>query len=128
MIEVLEMMWKETGHVAHVSIFERGIKHLNDYLLGHWMMDALWHSWSDFGCHIATQIMNCPLKGVLPTTNHLELFNGLLKWKHLWHWQNGGRHLHVDVLLKILITKVLPSIFEQRKMEKEQDLCWQSQM
>lgn len=78
----------------------------------------LWKSWSDHGRHIAAQILKCPFEGVLPTTNHLESFNGLLKNKHLHRWQRSGRRLHVDVLIKVMVTQILPAIFEQWVMEK----------
>lgn len=50
---------------------------------------------------------------------HLESFNGILKRKHLRHWQRGGHRLRVDVLLKLLTDHIVPSIFEQRAMERE---------
>jgi hypothetical protein len=58
----------------------------------------------------------CTVEGVLPTTNHLESFNGLLKNKHLRRWQRGGRRLRFDVLIHTLITRILPSVFEQRAL------------
>jgi hypothetical protein len=118
--EVLEAM-AENGHA---SVAAKGLQHLNDYLLGYWTTDTLWKSWSDYGRRTAARVLKCPIEGVLPTTNHLESFNGLLKWKHLKRWQRGGKRLRIDVLLRLLITKVLPSIFEQRAMQRAEDLRW----
>jgi hypothetical protein len=118
--EVLEAM-AENGHA---SVAGKGLQHLNDYLLGYWMTDTLWKSWSDYGCRTAARVLKCPIEGVLPTTNHLESFNGLLKRKHLKRWQRGGKRLRIDVLLRLLITKVLPSIFEQRAMQRAEELRW----
>jgi hypothetical protein len=124
-IGVLEAM-KERGD--HGEIAEKGISHLKDYLLDYWTSESLWRSWSDFGRRVAALILNCPLEGVLPTTNHLESFNGLLKRKHLRRWQHGGRRLRLDVLLQLLVSRVLPSIFQQRQMEKRAQQHWEEQM
>ena len=78
-VDVLEEIKKR----GHVTIAEKGQKHLKDYLLGYWCTESLWCSWSDYGRIAAARILNCPLDGVLPTTNHLESFNGVLKRKHL---------------------------------------------
>ena len=67
----------------------KAIEHLK-YLDSYWTTDALWHCWSDYGRKIASSLLKCPFEGVLPTTNHLESFNGVLKCKHLAQWQNGG--------------------------------------
>ena len=74
------------------SAAKRGLEHL-EYLEGYWLKESLWQSWSDFGCRAASQILGCTLEGVLPTTNHLESFNGVLKWKHLQRWNRGGCRL-----------------------------------
>jgi len=122
-VEVLE----EVKRQGHVTIAEKGLKHLNDYL-GYWCMESLWCSWSDYGRQIAAKILNCALDGVLPTTNHLESFNGVLKRKHLRRWQCGGWRLRVDVLLRLLVTKILPAIFEQRAAERIDIGIWEGQM
>ena len=59
-----------------------GIKHL-DYLNEHWMTISLWQSWSEFGQIRASSVLKIPVEGVIPTTNHLESFNAILKRKHL---------------------------------------------
>ncbi|KAJ7934995.1 hypothetical protein B0H13DRAFT_1512496, partial [Mycena leptocephala] len=83
-----------------------------EYLSRYWLSFDLWASWSDFGCYTAAGILGCEFDGVLPTTNDLEPFNGLLKRKHFRRWQRGGQGLRVDVLIKIL-----PAVFEQRRMQ-----------
>ena len=119
---------EEVKRQGHVTVAEKGLKHLNSYLLGYWCSESLWCSWSDYGRRIAAGILNCPLDGVLPTTNHLESFNGVLKRKHLRRWQRGGRRLRIDVLVKLLITKILPSIFQQRSAERNDVSVWEAQM
>ncbi|EIW51328.1 uncharacterized protein TRAVEDRAFT_89895, partial [Trametes versicolor FP-101664 SS1] len=59
-----------------------GVAHL-EYLSGYWLSHALWSSWSDYGRQTAARLLGCPVDGVLPTTNHLESFNGVLKRKHI---------------------------------------------
>ena len=122
--EVLE----EVKRQGHVAIAEKGLKHLNNYLLGYWCAESLWCSWSDYGHQIAAKILNCTLDGVLPTTNHLESFNGVLKRKHLCCWQRGGQHLQVDVLLRLLVMKILPAIFEQWAAKQIDTSIWEAQM
>ena len=63
-----------------------GIKHI-DYLITHWMPIAMWKSWSEWGRVAASTILNIPIEGIIPTTNHLESFNSILKRKHLPHQQ-----------------------------------------
>ncbi|KIJ34487.1 hypothetical protein M422DRAFT_263455 [Sphaerobolus stellatus SS14] len=105
------------------SAGERGLLHV-EYLDSYWCSESLWQSWADFGRRMASLRLKCTFEGVLPTTNHLESFNGLLKRKHLQRWQRGGRRLRIDMLLQILVLKVLPSIFEQRHLEAMEDQRW----
>ncbi|EIM88165.1 uncharacterized protein STEHIDRAFT_120371 [Stereum hirsutum FP-91666 SS1] len=105
-----------------------GIAHL-DYLSVHWINTIeIWKSWSDHGRNIAAGILGCSFDWVLPTTNHLESFNNLLKNKHLRRWQRNGRRVRIDVLVNILITKVLPSIFEQRNLDQIQRRAWEARL
>ncbi|KAL0564510.1 hypothetical protein V5O48_017535 [Marasmius crinis-equi] len=106
------------------SLYDTAHAHLSNYLLGYWTTTALWSSWSDFGRKVAASRLDCPFEGVLPTTNHLESFNGVLKRKYLSQWQKGGRRLRLDVLLMLLVTKILPAIFRQRQMERADRLWW----
>ncbi|KAJ7922111.1 hypothetical protein B0H13DRAFT_2412246 [Mycena leptocephala] len=99
----------------------KAIEHIN-YLDGYWTTDNLWKSWSDFGRKVAASLLGCEMDGVIPTTNHLESFNGVLKRKHLRRWQNGGRRIRVDVLIQILIIHILPSIFQERRLYQKQQL------
>ncbi|KAJ7787599.1 hypothetical protein B0H14DRAFT_3579540 [Mycena olivaceomarginata] len=86
-----------------------------DYLTNTWMSKPLWQSWSQHGRIVASQLLNVAVEGVLPTTNHLESFNGLLKNKYLPQWQRSGTRLRIDFLILILITKILPEIFALRR-------------
>jgi hypothetical protein len=92
-----------------------------DYLNDYWTSDNLWKSWSDFGRKVAASLLGCEMDGVIPTTNHLESFNGVLKRKHLRRWQNGGRRIRVDVLIQVLVIHILPSIFQERRLYREQE-------
>ncbi|KAJ7939799.1 hypothetical protein B0H13DRAFT_1586918 [Mycena leptocephala] len=84
--------WMETSHGAPA---EKGLLHL-DYLSSYWLSFDLWASWSDFGRYTAAEILGCDFEGVLPTTNYLKSFNGLLKRKYLRRWQRGGRRLRLQ--------------------------------
>lgn len=82
------------------------------------MPEPLWQSWSHKGRTIASAILKIPIEGVLPTTNHLEAFNGLLKRKYIPRWQRSGSRLRFDFLIHILITKILSDIFASRLSHK----------
>ncbi|OJT03174.1 hypothetical protein TRAPUB_6250, partial [Trametes pubescens] len=99
-----------TGALAHL-----------DYFASYWLAGNLWQSWSEHGRRTAATLLGCQVEGVIPTTNHLESFNGVLKNKHVHHWQRGGRRIRVDVLLHLFVFTVLPSIFEGRALEKKED-------
>ncbi|KAJ7936483.1 hypothetical protein B0H13DRAFT_1589463 [Mycena leptocephala] len=86
-----------------------------DYLVNTWMPEPLWQSWSHHGRIVAAQLLNVTIEGVLPTTNHLESFNGLLKRKYLLQWQRSGTRLRIDFLILILIAKGLPEISSLRR-------------
>ena len=75
------------------------------------MLESLWQSWSQKGCSVASTILKIPIEGVLPTINHLDLFNLVLKQKHIPRWQRSGSCLHFDFLIQILINNILPDIF-----------------
>ena len=95
-----------------------GLSHLK-YLTDTWMPPSLWHSWSQKGQIQVSVILNIPIKGVIPTTNHLESFNRLLKQKHIHHWQHAGKHLQLDLFVFLLITQILPNIFHHHSAERE---------
>jgi hypothetical protein len=82
-----------------------------DYLNLTWMPEPLWQSWSHKGHIVAAMILKIPVQGVLPTTNHLEAFNGLLKRKYIPQWQRSGSRLRFDFLVHVLICNILPEIF-----------------
>ncbi|KAI1781670.1 hypothetical protein LXA43DRAFT_977973 [Ganoderma leucocontextum] len=96
------------------------LKHV-DYLSNYWLDIDLWKSWSLYGREFAAERLGCEVEGVIPTTNHLESFNGVLKRKHLRRWQRGGRRLRVDVLLHVFVFSILPSIFEARKLDADEE-------
>ena len=75
-----------------------GIKHI-DYLIAHWMPVPMWKSWSEWGRVAASTILNIPIEGVIPTTNHLESFNSILKRKHLPAHLRSGHRLRFDSLI-----------------------------
>ncbi|KAI0683350.1 hypothetical protein BC835DRAFT_1311092 [Cytidiella melzeri] len=92
---------------------ESVLGHLN-YLNIYWLREALWVSWSKAGQLRLAMCLKRPVNGIVPTTNHLESFNGVLKRKHLRRWQNNGQRLRLDVLVHVLVLYALPSIFQQQ--------------
>jgi hypothetical protein len=98
---------------------KKAITHI-DYLDTYWTTDNLWPSWSDYGRTVLASMLGIAVEGVIPTTNHLEAFNGVLKGTHLRRWRKGGRRIRVDVLIHALAVYILPSIFKERRMISEQ--------
>jgi hypothetical protein len=99
------------------SAAKAGIEFLG-YIKTTWMPEALWQGWSQKGRVVAAMLLNIPIEGVLPTTNHLESFNCLLKRRYIPRWQRSGARLRFDFLIHILITKILPEIFAVRRSQQ----------
>ncbi|KIJ36146.1 hypothetical protein M422DRAFT_261473 [Sphaerobolus stellatus SS14] len=95
-----------------------GLAHIK-YLTETWMPVSLWHSWSQKGHLTASEYLKTTIEGVIPTTNHLEAFNGVLKRKHIHHWQRAGKRVRIDLLIFLLITKILPGIYQYRTAQEE---------
>jgi len=106
----------DEGDPARAGVLE----HLK-YLAGYWCTQSLWQSWSKFGREAAAKIMGCAIDNVIPTTNHLEAFNRVLKHNKIAGRQRHGRRLRIDVLIHFISLVMLPSIFEERRMMAEDD-------
>lgn len=115
----LAQLDKLSGVEPYALAANKGRTHVL-YLSSYWMTEALWISWSERGRLVAAARTGLTINGIIPTTNHLESFNGTLKYKHLAHWSHGGRRIRVDVLVMILGVKIAPSIFQQRRIEEEE--------
>jgi len=89
-----------------------GLEYLK-YIEKSWMPEELWSGWSMFRRKKAAARLGKPISGILPTTNHLESFNGVLKNKYLPQWQHSGHHLCFDVLIFHLVSSILPRLFAQ---------------
>ncbi|KAJ3749740.1 hypothetical protein EV360DRAFT_76209, partial [Lentinula raphanica] len=72
-------------------------------------------------CTAATKI-GVPVYSMIPTTNHLESFNCVLKRKFIGNWLRSGKRLRIDLLILILITRILPDIFSRRRTRLEYKL------
>jgi hypothetical protein len=95
-----------------------GLKHL-EYLRKNWMHEDIWKCWSEYGRIAAASCLKITVDGVIPTTNHLESFNAVLKRKHLAAVLRSGHRLRFDSLIHLLISRVLPGIFKYRKAQRE---------
>lgn len=96
------------------------------YMRETWLNESLWSSWSQHGRDRASTKLQRPVEGILPTTNHLESFNAVLKRKYIPAWQRSGNRLRFDIFIHHLILKILPEIFAQRRMQHNLNL-WVSQ-
>ncbi|KAF8580992.1 hypothetical protein K439DRAFT_1619397 [Ramaria rubella] len=88
------------------------------YLRDTWMPVSLWNGWSQKGCIDASQVLQTSIEGVIPTTNHLEAFDGLLKRKYISQWQRGGNCLRLDLFVYLLIMDIVPSMFSVRRKQE----------
>jgi SWIM zinc finger len=96
------------------------------YMRETWLNESIWSSWSQHGRDRASTKLQRPVEGILPTTNHLESFNAVLKRKYIPAWQRSGNRLRFDIFIHHLILKILPEIFAQRRMQHDFHL-WVSQ-
>lgn len=119
------MMVLQDANECDSAVIDGVLKYL-EYLDTYWLRDNLWQSWSRAGRLRAAILMKRPINDVVPTTNHLESFNGVLKRKHLRRWQNNGRRLRLDILVQVLVLCALPSIFEQRSLEDLESRRWET--
>ncbi|KAH9922232.1 uncharacterized protein B0H18DRAFT_1121050 [Fomitopsis serialis] len=86
------------------------------YLRATWMPYALWRSWAKRGKEDAAKRMNVQIAAILPTTNHLESFNGSLKRKYIPQWQHSGHRLRLDVLLVCMSLDIMPRVYARQRM------------
>ncbi|KAF9058375.1 hypothetical protein BDP27DRAFT_1408365 [Rhodocollybia butyracea] len=103
----------EAKHAA-----EAALEHIK-YLDVNWMSIDLWKSWSEWGRVKAAAAIGITVQGVIPTTNHLESFNGILKRKYIQRYLHSGHRLRFDTLIMLLITKILPQAYMRRTNERE---------
>ena len=110
MNKLMYLIIPQLGGASLQAASKSGVTYI-DYLSKTWMPESLWQSWSQKGHSVASTILKIPVKGVLPTTNHLESFNAVLKQKHIPWWQHSVSCLWFDFLIQILINNILPDIF-----------------
>ncbi|KAJ3819621.1 hypothetical protein F5880DRAFT_1489367 [Lentinula raphanica] len=97
---------------------EAGIEHLR-YLEEFWMKLSLWQSWSEWGRLAAAAAIKIPVEGIIPTTNHLESFNMVLKKKYIQQHLHSGHRLRFDLLIILLVTDILPKVYSRRRAIRE---------
>ena len=97
-----------------------------EYMQETWLNESLWSSWSQHGHDQASTKIQRPVEGILPTTNHLEAFNAVLKRKYIPAWQCSGNRLRFNIFIHHLILKILPEIFAQQRMQHDFNL-WVNQ-
>ncbi|KAH9954982.1 hypothetical protein BGW80DRAFT_1467332 [Lactifluus volemus] len=95
------------------------------YLCNYWMKEELWQSWSLHGRIKAASRLGIPVEGVLPTTNHLEVLNRIIKKKYLPQWQRSGNWLRFDVLVFHLVQHILPYLYAQVR-QRDNAAAWKA--
>lgn len=99
-------------------VSEAGLEHVK-YLQNFWMSRSLWESWSECGRLAAAARIGIPIEGIIPTTNHLESFNAVLKRKYVARYLRSGHRLRFDALILLLVTRILPQIYHRREKQRE---------
>lgn len=97
-----------------------------EYLQSTWMPVELWQSWSRRGREDAAAKMGTAIEAILPTTNHLESFNGTLKKRDIPQWQHSGHRLRFDVLIYHLVMSILPRVYGRQRMISQYE-DWKNQ-
>ncbi|KAH9953135.1 hypothetical protein BGW80DRAFT_1259513 [Lactifluus volemus] len=69
--------------------------------------------------------LGIPVEGVLPTTNHLEVLNRIIKKKYLPQWQRSGNWLRFDVLVFHLVQHILPYLYAQVR-QRDNAAAWKA--
>lgn len=83
------------------------------------MLEELWCSWSNKGHIVASLLMNVLVEGIMPTTNHLESFNAVLKYKHISCFKHSGHCVRFDVFINILVTQIIPENYALRRAQQD---------
>lgn len=97
------------------------------YLEGFWMSSRdFWGSWSRKGRRFASLLLNVAEGAVIPTTNHLEAFNFVLKHKYTGAFTRNGHRLRFDVFIFLLVKQILPQIYMQHHLRRRY-ASWLSQ-
>ncbi|KAJ3776677.1 hypothetical protein FB446DRAFT_635679, partial [Lentinula raphanica] len=106
------------GYAEGKRAGEAGLAHLQ-YLNDYWMSISMWQSWSEWGRITAASAIQIPVEGIIPTTNHLESFNAVLKRKYISQHLHSGHRLRFDLLIFLLITEILPHVYSRRRAMQE---------
>ena len=118
---------------SHLNLVRKDASKFSDagdeflkYLETNWMPEEMWSGWSMFGRLKAAVRLQRHVSGILPTTNHLESFNGVLKNKYLPQWQYSGHRLRFDILIFHLVVSIFPRVFAQLRMQQNL-VAWKEQ-
>lgn len=90
------------------------------YLKTYLNIRGFWLSWSRAGALEAALRLGVPVEKIARTNNHLESFNGRIKGKWFAPYIHSGRLPRIDHWILTMITKVLPSFFEERIERRRQ--------
>ena len=85
------------------------------YLRNYIKLESFWLSWSKAGAVRAAAYLNQKVDRVARTTNHVESFNGRIKGKYFAAYRHSGRLPRIDMWILTMLTKVLPSFFQNQQ-------------
>ncbi|KLO11763.1 hypothetical protein SCHPADRAFT_830505 [Schizopora paradoxa] len=85
-----------------------------EYLSAQWMHVDMWTSWSQKGRSLASVRIGVPLESIVPTTNHLESFNFVLKHKFINQRKHSGQRLRFDIFIHLLVKEIIPEVYYRR--------------
>jgi hypothetical protein len=93
------------------------LAYFNSYL----KLRSFWLSWSKAGIIEAAARSGLPIKKIARTSNHVESFNGRIKGKYFIAYLRSGRLPRIDMWILTIITKVMPSFFQNQKDKQTLD-------
>jgi hypothetical protein len=90
------------------------------YLKTYLNIRGFWLPWSRAGTLEAARRLDIPFEKIARTTNHLESFNGRIKGKWFAPYIHSGRLPRIDHWILTMITKVMPSFFQEHTEHRQQ--------
>ncbi|KLO18444.1 hypothetical protein SCHPADRAFT_886157 [Schizopora paradoxa] len=100
------------------SLSQKAISYL-EYITSQWMARDIWTSWSLKGRSIASVRTGIPVESIIPTTNHLESFNFVLKYKFIGPHKHSGHRLRFDIFIHLLVKDIIPDVYYRRYIQAQ---------
>ncbi len=68
---------------------------------------------------VASVRIGIPVESIIPTTNHLESFNFVLKYKFINPNKHSGHRLRFDIFIHLLVKEIVPEVYYRRFIQSQ---------